>query len=162
MYRFKNHVFCDTHHGFDLPKSLAVSSIAVRILHTHYDHVSPLWLQCQRVPRLEVLDSQELTQHSQDNAGEPEEEEKEAKEEPNVTAEEETLPDERNVGKLTHKRMFYSTVPTGDPAAAWLLLNVSRTQENNFLKLLRLKTTCVNTVPWIFWGCRKVNDQRLS
>uniref|UniRef100_A0A8V0YUQ8 Dynein axonemal intermediate chain 7 n=1 Tax=Gallus gallus TaxID=9031 RepID=A0A8V0YUQ8_CHICK len=94
--RFKNHVFCDTHHGFDLPKSLAVSSIAVRILHTHYDHVSPLWLQCQRVPRLEVLDSQELTQHSQDNAGEPEEEEKEAKEEPNVTAEEETLPDERN------------------------------------------------------------------
>ncbi|XP_021247601.1 protein CASC1 [Numida meleagris] len=94
--RFKNHVFCDTHHGFDLPKSLAVSSIAVRILHTHYDHVSPLWLQCQSVPRLEVLDSKELTQHSEDNAGEPEEDKKEAGEEPNMTAEEEKLPDERN------------------------------------------------------------------
>ncbi|NXN25993.1 CASC1 protein, partial [Nycticryphes semicollaris] len=42
--RFKNHVFCDVEHGFDLPKSLAVSSVAIRILHTHYDHVSPLWL----------------------------------------------------------------------------------------------------------------------
>ncbi|NXX77922.1 CASC1 protein, partial [Urocolius indicus] len=43
--RFKNHMFSDVQHGFDLPKSLAVSSVAVRILHTHYDHVSPLWLQ---------------------------------------------------------------------------------------------------------------------
>ncbi|NXW64214.1 CASC1 protein, partial [Eurystomus gularis] len=43
--RCKNHVFCGAQHGFDLPKSLAVSSVAVRILHTHYDHVSPLWLQ---------------------------------------------------------------------------------------------------------------------
>ncbi|NXW98257.1 CASC1 protein, partial [Larus smithsonianus] len=42
--RFKNHVFCDVEHGFDLPKSLAVSNVAVRILHTQYDHVSPLWL----------------------------------------------------------------------------------------------------------------------
>lgn len=113
MYRFKNHVFCDTHHGFDLPKSLAVSSIAVRILHTHYDHISPLWLQCQRVPRLEVLDSEELTQHSQDNAGEPQEE-KEAREEPKVTTGQEMLPAERNVGKSAHERMFYSTAPTGD------------------------------------------------
>ncbi|NXG77467.1 CASC1 protein, partial [Baryphthengus martii] len=40
--RFKNHVFFGTQHGFDLPKSLAVSSVAVRILHTRYDHVSPL------------------------------------------------------------------------------------------------------------------------
>ncbi|XP_072183313.1 dynein axonemal intermediate chain 7 [Excalfactoria chinensis] len=94
--RFKNHVFGDTHLGFDLPKSLAVSSIAVRILYTHYDHVSPLWLQCQRVPRLEVLESEELTQHSQDNAGEPEEEAKEAREQPSVTTEQEILPEERN------------------------------------------------------------------
>ncbi|NXJ06559.1 CASC1 protein, partial [Odontophorus gujanensis] len=93
--RFRSHVFGDTHHGFDLPKSLAVSSVAVRILHTHYDHVSPLWLQCQRVPRLEALDSEELPQHSEYSAGEPEEE-KESREEPNVTAEEEMLPDERN------------------------------------------------------------------
>ncbi|NWW11708.1 CASC1 protein, partial [Oreocharis arfaki] len=40
--RFKNHVFQEAGHGFDLPKSLALSSVAVRVLHTRYDHVSPL------------------------------------------------------------------------------------------------------------------------
>uniref|UniRef100_A0A8D0FVV4 Dynein axonemal intermediate chain 7 n=1 Tax=Strix occidentalis caurina TaxID=311401 RepID=A0A8D0FVV4_STROC len=69
--RSKNHVFCGAQHGFDLPKSLALSSIAVHILHTHYDHVSPLWLQCQSVPKLEVLDSKEFTWHSKDNVEEP-------------------------------------------------------------------------------------------
>ncbi|XP_064316260.1 dynein axonemal intermediate chain 7 isoform X2 [Phalacrocorax carbo] len=93
--RFKSHMFCDTQHGFDLPKSLAVSSVAVRILHTRYDHVSPLWLQCQSVPKLEVLDSTELTQHSKDNVEEPEEEEEKAREEPNTPAEEETHSDGR-------------------------------------------------------------------
>ncbi|NWI32904.1 CASC1 protein, partial [Sula dactylatra] len=90
--RFKSHMFCDIQHGFDLPKSLAVSSVAVRILHTRYDHVSPLWLQCQSVPKLEVLDS---TEHSKDNVEEPEEEEKKAREEPNMPAEEETCSDGR-------------------------------------------------------------------
>uniref|UniRef100_A0A8C8ST73 Dynein axonemal intermediate chain 7 n=1 Tax=Pelusios castaneus TaxID=367368 RepID=A0A8C8ST73_9SAUR len=28
--------------GFDLPKTVATTDVAVRILHTHYDHVSPL------------------------------------------------------------------------------------------------------------------------
>ncbi|KAM6418473.1 dynein axonemal intermediate chain 7 isoform 2-T2 [Pluvialis apricaria] len=84
--RFKNHVFSDAQHGFDLPKSLALCSIAVRILHTHYDHVSPLWLQCQSVPKLEVLDSKELIQHSKANVEEPEEEVKNAREEPNMPA----------------------------------------------------------------------------
>ncbi|NXK25035.1 CASC1 protein, partial [Arenaria interpres] len=93
--RFKNHVFCDVEHGFDLPKSLAVSSVAIRILHTHYDHVSPLWLQCQSVPKLEVLGSEELTQHSNDNVEEPEEEEKKAREEPNMPIEKEMCSDGR-------------------------------------------------------------------
>ncbi|XP_071672110.1 dynein axonemal intermediate chain 7 isoform X3 [Patagioenas fasciata] len=93
--RFKNHVFYDAKHGFDLSKSLAVNSVAVRILHTHYDHVSPLWLQCQSVPKLEVLDSQELTQHSKNNVEEPEEEKKKAKEQPNMPAEGETCSDRR-------------------------------------------------------------------
>lgn len=98
IYRFKKHVFCDAQHGFDLPKSLAVSSVAVRILHTHYDHVSPLWLQCQRVPKLEVLDSKELIQLSKDSVEEPEEEEKKAREEPSMSAEE-VYSDGRKVGK---------------------------------------------------------------
>ncbi|NWS52563.1 CASC1 protein, partial [Chunga burmeisteri] len=93
--RFKNHVFCDAQHGFDLPKSLAVSSVAVRVLHTHYDHVSPLWLQCQSVPKLEVLDSKELIQHLKDNVEEPEEKEEKAREEPNMPAEEAACSDGR-------------------------------------------------------------------
>ncbi|NWY62761.1 CASC1 protein, partial [Chionis minor] len=93
--RFKNHMFYDAQHGFDLPKSLAMSSIAVRILHTHYDHVSPLWLQCQSVPKLEVLDSKEFTQHSKDNIEAPEEEEKKAREEPSMPAAEEMCSDGR-------------------------------------------------------------------
>ncbi|KFQ71991.1 Protein CASC1, partial [Phaethon lepturus] len=93
--RFKNHVFCDAQHGFDLPKSLAVSSVAVRILHTHYDHISPLWLRCQSVPKLEVLASKELTQHSKDNVEEPEEEEKKAREESSMATEEEMCSDGR-------------------------------------------------------------------
>ncbi|XP_051474536.1 dynein axonemal intermediate chain 7 isoform X2 [Apus apus] len=93
--RFKNHVFCDVQHGFDLPKSLALSSVAIRILHTHYDHVSPLWLQWQGMPKLEILDSKELTQDSEDNVQEPEEEEKKARDEPSVPAEEEMCSDRR-------------------------------------------------------------------
>lgn len=112
VYRFKNHMFYDAKHGFDLSKSLAVNSVAVRILHTHYDHVSPLWLQCQSVPKLEVLDSQELTQHSKDNVEEPEEEEKKAKEEPSLPAEGETCSDRRKVGKKPHQRMFHIAVVT--------------------------------------------------
>ncbi|NWS44093.1 CASC1 protein, partial [Probosciger aterrimus] len=87
--RFKNHVFCDAQHGFDLPKSLAMSSVAVRILHTHYDHVSPLWLQCQSVPKLEVLDSKELTQDSKHDIEEPGEEGNKANEEPSMPVKEE-------------------------------------------------------------------------
>lgn len=104
-------MFCDTHHGFDLPKSLAVSNVAVRILHTHYDHVSPLWLQCQSVPKLEVLESKESTHHSKDNVEELEVEKK-AAEEPNVPTEEEAHSDERKVGKKSHKRIFYGAVVT--------------------------------------------------
>ncbi|XP_061328157.1 dynein axonemal intermediate chain 7 isoform X3 [Pezoporus flaviventris] len=86
--RFKSHMFCDAQHGFDLPKSLAVSSVAVRILHTHYDHVSPLWLQCQSVPKLEVLDSKELIQDSKDDV-EPGEEGNKANEDPSMPVKEE-------------------------------------------------------------------------
>ncbi|KAM7179599.1 dynein axonemal intermediate chain 7 isoform 4-T4 [Macrochelys suwanniensis] len=48
--RFKNHMFCDAENGFDLPKTVATSDVAVRILHTHYDHISPL----QHIPKLHL------------------------------------------------------------------------------------------------------------
>lgn len=43
--RFKGLNFDDTGFGFELPKQLAVSDVAVRILHTRYDHLSLLaWM----------------------------------------------------------------------------------------------------------------------
>lgn len=41
-FRFKGLNFEEAGLGFELPKQLAVSDIAVRILHTHYDHLSLL------------------------------------------------------------------------------------------------------------------------
>ncbi|XDV25146.1 hypothetical protein PO909_029119 [Leuciscus waleckii] len=38
--RFKGYRFEEVGLGFELPKPLAVSDIAVRILHTRYDHLS--------------------------------------------------------------------------------------------------------------------------
>ncbi|XP_048410052.1 dynein axonemal intermediate chain 7 isoform X4 [Stegostoma tigrinum] len=38
--RFKGYAFVKHHMEFELPKPLAMSDIAVRILHTHYDHIS--------------------------------------------------------------------------------------------------------------------------
>ncbi|KAM6314454.1 dynein axonemal intermediate chain 7 isoform 2-T2 [Podargus strigoides] len=114
--RFKSHVFHDAQHGFDLPKSLAVSSVAVRILHTRYDHVSPLWLRCQSVPKLEVLDSEELTQHARDNAEEPEEEENKAREEPRVPTEEETCSDERKSAVISFKEATNSIAGANERA----------------------------------------------
>lgn len=38
--RFKGFIFGDLGFGFELPKQLAVSDIAIRILHTQYDHLS--------------------------------------------------------------------------------------------------------------------------
>ncbi|KFW73320.1 Protein CASC1, partial [Pygoscelis adeliae] len=141
--RFKTHTFCDTQHGFDLPKSLAVSSVAVRILHTHYDHVSPLWLHCQSVPKLEVLGSKELTQHSKGSVEEPEEEEKKATEEPNMPAEEETCSDGRKsaisvkensnsiadineTGEETEEKSEILDIP---PQGIWLVFMCSITKE---------------------------------
>ncbi|XP_066489869.1 dynein axonemal intermediate chain 7 [Tiliqua scincoides] len=44
--RFRSQIFYDEVrepiNGFELPKALAICDVAVRILHTHYDHVSPL------------------------------------------------------------------------------------------------------------------------
>ncbi|NXE47467.1 CASC1 protein, partial [Casuarius casuarius] len=91
--RFKNHVFHDVQHGFDLPKSLAVNSVAVRIFHTHYDHVSPLWLQCQCVPKLKILDSKEVTVDLKENVEAAAEEEEKAKEEPSARTEEKLYSD---------------------------------------------------------------------
>ncbi|KAM4783189.1 dynein axonemal intermediate chain 7-like isoform 3-T3 [Cyanocitta cristata] len=93
--RFKTHVFQEAGHGFDLPKSLALSSVAVRVLHTRYDHVSPLWLQCQGLPRPEASDSEESAEHPKDNGQEPGEQEEKGREEPSVPAAEETSSKER-------------------------------------------------------------------
>uniref|UniRef100_A0A8C9PBF4 Dynein axonemal intermediate chain 7 n=1 Tax=Spermophilus dauricus TaxID=99837 RepID=A0A8C9PBF4_SPEDA len=42
--RYKSIKFAGTQIGFEIPKILATSDIALQLLHTHYDHVSPLKL----------------------------------------------------------------------------------------------------------------------
>ncbi|XP_044286344.1 dynein axonemal intermediate chain 7 [Varanus komodoensis] len=56
--RFRNQVFYDEKkepcYGFELPKPLAVCDVAVRILHTHYDHVSPILTFPNEPPKLDL------------------------------------------------------------------------------------------------------------
>ncbi|XP_035965533.1 dynein axonemal intermediate chain 7 isoform X5 [Halichoerus grypus] len=40
--RYKSVRFSETQIGFEIPRILATSDIALRLLHTHYDHVTPL------------------------------------------------------------------------------------------------------------------------
>ncbi|KAL9854755.1 dynein axonemal intermediate chain 7-like isoform 2-T2 [Geothlypis trichas] len=87
--RFKDHSFQEAGHAFELPVSLALSSVAVRLLHTQYDHVSPLWVQCQGLPRQEASATVESTEQPDTGQGPGEEEEK-GREEPSVLAAEET------------------------------------------------------------------------
>ncbi|XP_074443239.1 dynein axonemal intermediate chain 7 isoform X6 [Larus michahellis] len=65
------------------------------LLHQKYNGATEHLLKCQSVPKLEVLDSEELTQRSKDNVEEPEEEKKTDREEPSMPAEEEICSDER-------------------------------------------------------------------
>ncbi|XP_067998072.1 dynein axonemal intermediate chain 7 isoform X2 [Melanerpes formicivorus] len=86
--RTKTQMFCGAQHGFELPRSLAGDSVAVRILHTHYDHLSPLWLWCHSLPEPQSSENKDLTQLANDKVEESEEEEKKAREEPSMAAEE--------------------------------------------------------------------------
>ncbi|XP_013366900.1 PREDICTED: protein CASC1 isoform X2 [Chinchilla lanigera] len=40
--RYKSVKFSNTQIGFEIPKILATSDVALRLLHTHYDHITPL------------------------------------------------------------------------------------------------------------------------
>ncbi|XP_039918095.1 dynein axonemal intermediate chain 7 isoform X2 [Hirundo rustica] len=93
--RFKSHVFQEAGHSFDLPKSLALSGVAVRLLHTRYDHVSPLWVQCQGLPRQEASDSEDSAEHPKDTGQGPGQEEEKGREELSVPAAEETCSEGR-------------------------------------------------------------------
>ncbi|RMC02816.1 hypothetical protein DUI87_20007 [Hirundo rustica rustica] len=95
--RFKSHVFQEAGHSFDLPKSLALSGVAVRLLHTRYDHVSPLWVQCQGLPRQEASDSEDSAEHPKDTGQGPGQEEEKGREELSVPAAEETCSEGRKL-----------------------------------------------------------------
>uniref|UniRef100_K7G7B4 Dynein axonemal intermediate chain 7 n=1 Tax=Pelodiscus sinensis TaxID=13735 RepID=K7G7B4_PELSI len=76
--RFGHHMFSDAENGFDLPKAVATSDVAVRILHTHYDHISPL----PHVPTLHLkVDAPESKQKITLFCDMKEEEEKEVEQE---------------------------------------------------------------------------------
>ncbi|XP_061494346.1 dynein axonemal intermediate chain 7 [Rhineura floridana] len=56
--RFRNQIFYDEQrepcNGFELPKALAICDVAVRILHTHYDHLSPPRTFPKEPPKLDI------------------------------------------------------------------------------------------------------------
>ncbi|KAJ8392335.1 hypothetical protein AAFF_G00076990 [Aldrovandia affinis] len=54
--RLKQFRFEEVGMGFEMPRQLAVSDIAVRILHTRYDHLSPLSREVQRQESAAVLE----------------------------------------------------------------------------------------------------------
>ncbi|KAL7982190.1 hypothetical protein Chor_009788 [Crotalus horridus] len=53
-------------HAFELPKPLTTCDVAVRILHTHYDHLSPFQTFPRELPKLDLPFSEEITQSSED------------------------------------------------------------------------------------------------
>ncbi|XP_015262641.1 PREDICTED: protein CASC1 [Gekko japonicus] len=57
--KFRSQIFRDEDrnptNGFDLPKPLTICDIAVRILHTYYDHLSPLETFPREPPKLDFL-----------------------------------------------------------------------------------------------------------
>lgn len=104
--RFKSFEFQGAGHAFELPESLALSSVAVRVLHTRYDHLSPLWVQCQGLPRQEPSDNKHLAEQPKDSGQEPGEEEEE--EEPSVPAAEEMSSEGRKVSQKPPQRIAYT------------------------------------------------------
>ncbi|XP_053262569.1 dynein axonemal intermediate chain 7 [Podarcis raffonei] len=56
--KFRSQIFYDDQrepwNGFELPKALAICDVAVRILHTHYDHLSPFRTFPSEPPKLEM------------------------------------------------------------------------------------------------------------
>ncbi|XP_022073332.2 dynein axonemal intermediate chain 7 [Acanthochromis polyacanthus] len=66
--RFKGLNFEEVGFGFEIPKQLAVSDVAVRILHTHYDHLSMLarmtHLRIQTASRRSLAGGEEVPEDS--------------------------------------------------------------------------------------------------
>ncbi|ETE58505.1 Cancer susceptibility candidate protein 1-like protein, partial [Ophiophagus hannah] len=53
-------------HGFDLPKPLTTCDVAVRILHTCYDHLSPFQAFPSELPKLDLPSTEAVAQPSED------------------------------------------------------------------------------------------------
>uniref|UniRef100_A0A8C6X4N2 Dynein axonemal intermediate chain 7 n=1 Tax=Naja naja TaxID=35670 RepID=A0A8C6X4N2_NAJNA len=68
--RFRSQLFHDENqqpcHGFDLPKPLTTCDVAVRILHTRYDHLSPFQTFPKELPKLDLPSTEAVAQPSED------------------------------------------------------------------------------------------------
>ncbi|XP_070610474.1 dynein axonemal intermediate chain 7 isoform X2 [Erythrolamprus reginae] len=64
--RFRNQLFKDENqqpcHGFELPKPLTTCDVAVRILHTPYDHLSPFHDFPKELPKLDLPSAEEMAE----------------------------------------------------------------------------------------------------
>ncbi|KAG8513797.1 Protein CASC1, partial [Galemys pyrenaicus] len=93
--RYKNIRFSNTEVGFEIPRILATSNIALRVLHTHYDHVSPLHpvaasLQEDTSAETELVKDQDKTVEEEAVSREPQEEPSQPEEEASSVRGEET------------------------------------------------------------------------
>ncbi|XP_026558803.1 protein CASC1 [Pseudonaja textilis] len=68
--RFRSQLFHDENqqpcHGFDLPKPLTTCDVAVRILHTRYDHLSSFQAFPKEFPKLDLPSTEGVAQPSED------------------------------------------------------------------------------------------------
>ncbi|XP_026534059.1 protein CASC1 [Notechis scutatus] len=68
--RFRSQLFYDENrqpcHGFDLPKPLTTCDVAVRILHTRYDHLSSFQAFPKELPKLDLPSTEGVAQPSVD------------------------------------------------------------------------------------------------
>ncbi|KAG1953377.1 dynein intermediate chain CFAP94, axonemal isoform X1 [Pimephales promelas] len=139
--RFKGYRFEEVGLGFELPKPLAVSDIAVRILHTRYDHLSH-HSEREQVQRRRSMMEGFLTLPSENTAvvedGKIEGEEDEG--ESSKQVEEES----HSVGSESRKRSAVSVVSTkeGRKSSSIKLLEEGESQMEGIAKSLEADQNC--------------------
>ncbi|XP_025021940.1 protein CASC1 [Python bivittatus] len=106
--RFRNQLFYDEEkqpcNGFELPKPLTICDVAIRILHTHYDHLSPIQTFPKEPPKLDLPTTEILVQ--------PSGEKKEKEEEPGILKDvSESKTEQSSVRTTTFSDLF--TYPEG-------------------------------------------------
>uniref|UniRef100_A0A670XSQ5 Dynein axonemal intermediate chain 7 n=1 Tax=Pseudonaja textilis TaxID=8673 RepID=A0A670XSQ5_PSETE len=112
--RFRSQLFHDENqqpcHGFDLPKPLTTCDVAVRILHTRYDHLSSFQAFPKEFPKLDLPSTEGVAQPSEDTDVQNEETLKDVSEIKTETSVRTMVRRGRNLQKKKENRMEWSGV----------------------------------------------------